>query len=78
MNTALIALKLRKGEAKGHFEIPIVVPLLGCLVCAALIVSRLGSAAAGTRAPLIAMLLLGMIAVLYFVMRPKDPVAVAD
>ncbi len=54
------------------------VPFLGCFVCAALIASRLGSAAAGTRAPLIAALLLGMIAALYFVMRPKDLVAVAD
>jgi basic amino acid/polyamine antiporter, APA family len=78
MNTALIVLKLRKGEPKGHFEIPIFVPLLGCLVCAALIVSRLGSAAAGTRAPLIAMMLLGMIAVLYFVMRPKEPLVATD
>jgi amino acid transporter len=77
MNTALIALKLRKGEAKGQFEVPVVVPFLGCLVCAALIVSRVASAAAGTRAPLIAMLLLGVIAVLYFVMRPKETVAVA-
>jgi basic amino acid/polyamine antiporter, APA family len=79
MNTALIVLKLRKSEAKGQFEIPILVPFLGCFVCAALIASRLGSAAAGTRAPLIAALLLGVIAALYFVMRPKDPVAaVAD
>ena len=79
MNTALIVLKLRKSEAKGQFEIPILVPFLGCFVCAALIASRLGSAAAGTRAPLIAALLLGMIAALYFVMRPRDPVAaVAD
>jgi hypothetical protein len=69
---------LRKSEAKGHFEIPIFVPVLGCMVCAALIVSRLASAAAGTRAPLIAMVLLAMIAVLYFVMRPKELAVAAD
>jgi APA family basic amino acid/polyamine antiporter len=78
MNSALIVLKLRKGELKGQFEIPMVVPVLGCLVCAALIVSRLGSAATETRAPLIAALIVGMIAVLYFVMRPKAALAVAD
>ena len=78
MNSALIVLKLRKGESKGRFEIPLFVPFLGCLVCAGLIVSRLGSAATETRAPLIATLLVGLIAVLYFVMRPKDAIAVAD
>ena len=78
MNSALIVLKLRKGESKGRFEIPLFVPFLGCLVCAGLIVSRLGSAATETRAPLIATLIVGLIAVLYFVMRPKDAIAVAD
>ena len=78
MNAALIVLKFRKSEPRGQFEIPVFIPFLGCFVCAALIVSRLGSAAAGTRAPLIAMLLLGTIAVLYFVMRPREVVAVAD
>jgi basic amino acid/polyamine antiporter, APA family len=78
MNSALIVLKSRKSEAKGYFELPVIVPVLGCLVCAALIAARLTSAAAGTRAPLIAMLLLGMIAVLYFVMRPKEPVVATD
>ncbi len=78
MNAALIVLKLRKSEPRGQFEIPVFIPFLGCLVCAALIVSRLGSATAGARAPLIAMLLLGIIAVLYFVMRPREVVAVAE
>jgi amino acid transporter len=78
MNTALIALKLRRGEAEGSFEIPVLVPVLGGLVCAALVVSRVGTAAAGTRAPLIAAMLLALIAVLYFVVRPREPIAVAD
>jgi basic amino acid/polyamine antiporter, APA family len=78
MNAALIVLKMRKGEAKGAFEIPAIVPFLGCLVCATLIISRLASAAAGTRAPLIASILLLMIGILYFVMRPRHVVAVAD
>jgi APA family basic amino acid/polyamine antiporter len=78
MNAALIVLKLRKSESKGRFEIPTFIPLLGSLVCAALIVSRLGTAAAGTRAPLIATFLLVIIAMLYFLMRPREVVVVSD
>ncbi|HRJ72349.1 MAG TPA: APC family permease [Terrimicrobiaceae bacterium] len=70
MNAALVVLKLRKGEARGRFEVPLVVPVLGFLICAALVVSRLGNAAAGTRAPLIALVLIAGISVLYFVLRP--------
>ena len=78
MNTALIILKLRKGEAAGRFEVPLFVPFLGCLICAVLVVSRVTTAAAGTRAPLIAAILIATIAVLYFVVRPREPVAVAE
>jgi basic amino acid/polyamine antiporter, APA family len=78
MNAALIVLKLRKGEAVGRFEVPVFVPLLGCLICAALIVSRVATAAAGTRAPLIAAILLAGIALLYLLVRPRMPVPVAD
>ena len=78
MNSALIVLKLRKSEAQGHFEVPLAVPVLGSLVCVALIVSRLGSAGTSARAPLIAALLLVLIAGLYFVVRPKYPVPVTE
>ena len=74
MNTALIVLKLRKGEAAGRFEVPVFWCRFGCLICAALIVSRVTTAAAGTRAPLIAAILLVAIAVLYFVVRPRESV----
>jgi hypothetical protein len=67
----LIVLKLRRG--KGHSKSPFC-SRLSCLVC----LSRLAWAVHGTRAPLIAMVLLAGIGVLYFVMRPKEPVAVAD
>jgi len=77
MNTALILLKLRKGEAPGLFEVPLLVPILGCLICGLLVVSRVTTAAAGTRAPLIAAILIAAIAVLYFVVRPREPIAVA-
>ena len=65
MNVALIVLKLRKDEEKGGLEIPFIVPVLGFLVCAGLIVSRLVGSA-GMRAPLIAALLIVAISVLYF------------
>lgn len=74
MNAALIILKLRKGEEKGAFEIPLIVPVLGALVCAALIYSRLVHSAAGLKAPLIALAMLAGITVLYFLMRPKTVV----
>jgi len=77
MNTALILLKLRKGEAPGLFEVPLLVPILGCLICGLLVVSRVTTAAAGTRAPLIAAILIAAIAVLYLVVRPREPIAVA-
>lgn len=72
MNAALIVLKLRPGEEKGGFEIPVFIPVLGSLVCVALIGSRLLHAEAGFKAPMIALTLLAGIAVLYFVMRPKE------
>lgn len=71
MNASLIVLKMRRGEAAGQFEVPLVIPALGFLVCAALVVSRLFNAsAAGMHAPLIAAGLIGGIAVLFFVVKP--------
>ena len=71
MNASLIVLKLRPGEPGGRFEIPVVVPALGFLVCGALVVSRLvNSSAAGVHAPLIAVGLIGAIAILFFVVKP--------
>lgn len=73
MNISLIILKLRPGEAKGKFEVPMVVPILGALVCAVLIISRLTSGA-GWRAPLIAMVLLAGIGLLYLLLKPSSPI----
>lgn len=69
MNSALFVLKGRKGEARGYFEVPRLVPALGVFVCLALIVVRVttgdwrASAIAGG-------LLLGCLAI-YAMMRPK-------
>ncbi len=70
INISLLLLQRRQGEAKGRMEIPAFIPGLGALVCLGLIVARL-SGGSGWRAPLIAIGLVFLIAVLYKVMRPK-------
>ncbi len=65
INAALVVLKLRQGEPRGHFEIPIVIPAAGILVCTTLL------AHARPRALLTALGLLAAIVALYFIMRPR-------
>lgn len=65
MNTALVVLKRRKGEAKGHFEIPVAIPVLGTLVCLAML------GAAQREELTIAGALIGAIALLYSIQRPS-------
>jgi amino acid transporter len=72
VNTALIVLKLRPDEPPGAFEVPIVVPALGVLINATLIVARLLQQDADPRAPVIAGIVVACISVLYFVIRPKN------
>jgi hypothetical protein len=52
------------------------VPVLGVLVCGGLIVARLTAAGADQRAPLIAAVLVVVISVFYFILKPKNPVGV--
>lgn len=72
VNASLIALKLRPGEPPGGFEVPIVVPALGILVNAMLIVARVTSTQAGTRALFVSGAIVIAIAALYFAIRPKN------
>ena len=72
VNTSLIVLKLRPGEPAGGFEVPIIIPALGILVNATMIVARISSTAAGNRALAIAGAIIGSIAVLYLIIRPKN------
>ena len=67
VNGALVVLKLRPGEPRGGFELPIAVPALGAVVC----VVRFGARveAGDWRAPVIAGVLLLGVAALYFVLR---------
>ena len=65
VNMALVVLKRRAGEARGRFEVPLIVPLLGSLVCLSLIIVRVSQG--DLLAPLIAAGLLVLIVVLYVV-----------
>ena len=63
MNAALVILKRRPGEEHGGFEIPVLVPVLGALVCAVLFGNRLYQAViskddAMRTAPLVALAIL--------------------
>ena len=82
VNGALILLKLRPNEPRGSFEVPLFVPALGALVCAALVVSRVTTRDAlgrlEWRAPATAGAVLLFILVLYAVMRPKHVVDEAE
>lgn len=43
VNAALIVLKRRPGETVGRFEVPLILPAAGVLVCAALLIARIAS-----------------------------------
>lgn len=65
VNLSLVVLKYRKDEPKGRFEIPVIVPVLGTLVCALMLsyVKLEEFRVAGV--------ILCVIVVLYFVMKPN-------
>jgi amino acid transporter len=65
VNMALVILKRRKGEPAGAFEIPVIIPILGSLICLSLIVVRVSEG--NWLAPAIAAGLLGLIVVLYVI-----------
>jgi amino acid transporter len=69
LNGALILLKRRKGEPQGLFEIPLVLPVLGALVCAGLVIVRVSTG--DWQAPALAGALLLGILLAYAVLRPK-------
>jgi amino acid transporter len=72
VNSALIVLKLRPSEPRGDFEVPVVVPAIGILINAALIVARLLEPTASLRAPAIAGFIALAATILYFLVRPTN------
>jgi amino acid transporter len=70
VNAALVVLKRRPGEPHGRFEIPILVPAIGCILCIVLIVVRV--ATGDVLAPLIAGVLIAGILVVYWLSAPKS------
>ncbi len=69
VNLALLVLQRRPAEKHGGFEVPAVVPALGALVCGALLVNRVLSG--DWRAPALAGVLLAVILLAFFVLRPR-------
>ncbi|MFT4177741.1 MAG: APC family permease [Luteolibacter sp.] len=76
VNVALVILKLRPGEEKGGFEVPLFVPVTGALVCGVLIASRIHGALTSPvpgmhTAPLVAGGIIAASLILFFLTKPK-------
>ncbi|MDB6132207.1 MAG: hypothetical protein JWM59_450 [Verrucomicrobiales bacterium] len=77
VNFSLVVLKRRPSEPKGGFDVPLVVPILGSIVCAVLIAKRIHTALTSTEAgthiaPLIALAVIVVSVALYRVLKPAD------
>jgi amino acid transporter len=80
VNLSLVVLKRRPEEPRGGFEPPLIVPILGALVCALLIIVRVQTAITSSdkaqqTAPLIAGAIVLISLVLYKILKPKNVVA---
>lgn len=74
VNLALVVLKLKPEEPRGRFEVPLAVPIVGALICAALIVARVLDPAADPRAPVLTAQILAVLLAFYVIVRPKHGV----
>jgi amino acid transporter len=77
VNISLVVLKRRPGEPRGGFEPPLIIPILGALVCASLIAVRVHGAVvnadpAGRTAPLIAAAIIAVSLALHALLKPKS------
>ena len=86
MNVGLIILKRRPAEARGGFDVPAIVPVLGAVVCLGLIVGRVYLAlnnpnesvrSAAQVAPLIAGAIVATAALLFLARRPRAEAIIA-
>lgn len=71
MNGALFILQARPGEAHGQFEVHRSIPLIGMIVCAALVVFRVASG--DIMAPLIAGTMIAGIVAIFVWVKPEPP-----
>jgi amino acid transporter len=86
MNVALVILKRRPEEKRGGFEIPTIIPVLGAIVCTALIVAELARPFRKRGGPewndftsvFIALGVVAAAAVLYAILRPDPAVMTED
>lgn len=79
VNISLIVLKRRVGEPTDGFDVPLLVPILGALVCTLLVVVRVHAAFTDTKpgaavAPLIALGIFALSFGLYMLLKPKNVV----
>jgi amino acid transporter len=74
VNLGLFLLQRRKDEPKGAFEVPQAVPVIGALICSLMVVARVLDPAADPRAPMIVLVILGVLGGLYLVARPENPI----
>jgi amino acid transporter len=77
VNVSLVILKRRKGEPAGGFEVPVLVPVSGALVCAVLIASRIHAAVTSEVegahvAPLVAGVIIAASLVMYRFLKPQN------
>lgn len=79
VNASLVKLKLKGDSPPGQFEVPVIVPVIGGLVCAVLVVARVftafaGDDPAGRTAPLIAGAIVLVALLLYRFLKPANAV----
>jgi basic amino acid/polyamine antiporter, APA family len=80
VNISLIVLKRREGEPADGFDVPLLVPICGALVCALLVVVRVHAAFTDPKpgaavAPLIALAIFAVSYALFRLVKPKHVVA---
>lgn len=83
VNLSLVVLKRRPGEPTDGFDVPLLVPILGAVVCAGLVAVRIQAAISNPKpgaaaAPLIALGIFVVSFVLYLLLKPKDVVGAED
>jgi amino acid transporter len=72
VNLALLVIKRREQTQHVGFDVPSIVPLLGAIVCAALIAVRVVSSGGDSTAPLVAGGIVLIALALYKIVKPRN------